>query len=51
MRSRKKNTNVNTIMNIVKIKNNKQCYQNDTKMKRKTNKISKNNVNSKLEIS
>ncbi len=39
-------------MNIIKIKGNKECYINDTKMrqKTKTNKIEKNNVNSKLEL-
>jgi hypothetical protein len=52
MRSRKKTTNLNTIMNIIEIISNKECYKNGTKMKQKTktNKIEKNNVNSKLEL-
>jgi hypothetical protein len=52
LRSRKKTTKLNIIMNIIKIKGNKECYKNDTKMKQKTktNKIEKHNVNSKLEL-
>jgi hypothetical protein len=52
MKSRKKTTKLNIIMNIIKIKGNKERYINDTKMrqKTKTNKIEKNNVNSKLEL-
>jgi hypothetical protein len=52
MKSKKKTTKLNIIMNIIKIKGNKECYINDTKMrqKTKTNKIEKNNVNSKLEL-
>ncbi len=43
MRSRKKTKNLNTIMNIIKIKGNEECYKNDPKMrqKTKTNKIEK----------
>ncbi len=39
-------------MNIIEIKGNKECYKNDTKtrQKTKTDKIGKNNVNSKLEL-
>jgi hypothetical protein len=53
MKSRKKTTNLNTIMNKIKIRGNKECYRNDPKMrqKTKTHKIEKNNVNSKLELS
>jgi len=52
MRSRKKTTNLNIIMNIIKIKGNKECYINDIDMRQKikTNKVEKNNVNSKLEL-
>jgi len=39
-------------MNIIKIKGNKECYINDIDMRQKikTNKVEKNNVNSKLEL-
>jgi len=46
MKSRKKSTNPNIIMNIIKIRGKKEYHRNDKKMKRetKTNKIEKNNV-------
>jgi len=46
MKSRKKSTNPNIIMNIIKIRGKKEYHRNDKKMKRETkiNKIEKNNV-------